>query len=255
MTRIWSALKSPLGMGFLVVFVVVASLAFEIVRLSARARAWREDLRASQEETMRAQEALVVAEANQRKLGELAADLQAQLAGMERALGQKPKIRQVVKWQTREVEVYPGSPARPADGQEAPTGPQDCPAGEPECPPVRVALDGVEATVETREGAVAVVGQVAIRRTSPPPEEVFKVPFEAEQSVALREREGYRPPRWLVGPAVGVTSEGFAGGAAVVGPPLRLWGLEARPTGTALFTANGQPSIGAGLVIGIGRKK
>jgi hypothetical protein len=245
MSRIWRAVFSPIGLVAIVVIVAVGFLLVEVVRLQGIATQRRLALLDAQQTAIEALDAKVAAEASQARMrGELDS-LNGQLAKFEEALGQRPKIREVVKWKVQEVEVLDEHLV------EVP-----CPDGttvQAVCPEVKISVSGVSATAETREGAVFVFGEVGIHRAAPPPEADWRLPYEA--TAALVEKSGYRPARWLLGPALGVTQEGAALGVSAITPAVRLGGLEARATGALVLDGNARPTGVVGLTFGIGRKR
>ena len=64
--------------------------------------------------------------------------------------------------------------------------------------------------------------------------------------------EPKRETRWLLGPMVGVGSDGVVAGASLVGPPRRLKRLEFRPFVTGLINQN-DGLVAAGMLLGVQR--
>lgn len=167
-----------------------------------------------------------------------AATLAEQVRRLKREAG-RVEVREVVRWQTREVQVpVPGAPAEC----------EEC--GAPvACPEVAVAVSGTEARVETRRGNWLALGEVTIERTQPPPREVIAtVPWQADLTRYLRAPEP-TSPRWMAGPALAVSGEGAMGGAVILGPERVAWRTRIRPAGL-LLAGQGQGVVGVGITVG-----
>lgn len=240
-------MNRPAVWALLAVIAVAGLLGAELVRSSISRDAVEDALKATQEELAAQSGALVAERETQRSLRAEADGLKAQLAKLEQQLGERPRIREVVRWQTREVPVVEERRI------EIP-----CPDGSTVtavCPEVKLAVAGSTATAETRAGAVVVVGEAEIVRTAPLPEERFKVPFLAEASRASVAVDPPTPARWMVGPAAGLGPGGWSLGASFIGPRVRAWTVEARPSGAILVDQEGHPWGVVGLTVGLGKRK
>jgi hypothetical protein len=225
----------------LVVVLAIGLLVFESIRSGAKVSNLRGQLEKTEAALAEAEGAAIASRESQRALLNEADRLQQEIADMAAALGKQPKVREVIRWKTGDpVVVYQGEPA-PADQPEC-----------PDCPPVAVEVSGVTTTLETDAGTVAVLGKVLLKRTSPPPPELFEVPFSAETE-AFVAKEPPRPPRWYLGPAAAIQDGRAAFGAAAIGPPLRVWRVEARPVFQAVSDSQGAVTASAALVFGLGR--
>lgn len=243
----WLIVSSPLGLVAVIVLVLIGWLSVEVVRGSVRASQLSRDLSQTEEALIEAKGAVVAERASQRALLDEADRLQVELGILTQKLGEKPAVREVIKWKTEEVEVFKGVPSVPAPGCSDDASPRGF-----DCPPVRIKTSGVTASFETRSGTVAVLGQVKLTRTSPLPEESFLVPFSVETE-AFAAPAAPVPPRWYVGPAAAIADGKAAFGAAAIGPPVRVWKVEARPVFGALMDSEGHATASVALTFGIGR--
>lgn len=167
-----------------------------------------------------------------------AATLADQVRRLKRDAG-RVQVREVVRWQTREVEVpVPGVPVEC----------EECGAAVA-CPEVAVAVSGTEARVETRRGNWLALGEVTVERTQPPPREVVAtVPWQADLTRYMRAPEPHAA-RWMAGPAVGVSGDGALVGGMVLAPERALWRAKIRPAGL-LLAGQGQGVVGVGITVG-----
>lgn len=225
--------------------LVLAALGYEVVRKSVIITRLAGEAKRQEAARVEAEGNLAAEEASARALRRELDKMNADFAKMAEALQAKP--REVVRWKTDTVTVPMPVPA------EAPTEPQDPSCPEPECPPVAIRLVGKEARLETQNGNSVAVGEVDIVRTLPLPEEVVATtPLTFDTFLA--DAPAPQRVRWSVGPALGITSGGFAVGVQAVAPPVRLWRIEARPTGLAAVNAEGQASAFVGLTFGWRRR-
>ncbi len=144
-------------------------------------------------------------------------------AQVDRVVAACPAARttEVVTWQVDPV-VIPAPPA-PVEAASRATLP-------PVAPVTEIQVRGTEARLETAEGAVSAVGEVEVWRTRPEPEELLgRRPWRADLSRLLRVEPVavHRPARWMAGPAIAWTRSGVAYGAAIVTPPVRVFGADA----------------------------
>jgi hypothetical protein len=244
--RVFSFIAHPLGIAVVVAGVVLALIAADLMRAAAKAASLTKQLQASEAARLEAEGIVVSERATQKALLDEADRLQAEIGILTQQLGQKPKIREVTKWKTGEVVVWPGMPSDPA----APCADDASPKGF-DCPPVKVSVAGVSASLETNEGNVVVTGNVDIVRESPPPREVFQVPYEVTSSFVAKPEPV--APRWFLGPAAAMQDGKAAFGVAAVGPRVRLWKVEARPVFQVVSDSGGSLTASAAFVIGIGR--
>lgn len=243
--RIFVFLTHPLGVVAVVACLIFGLLVADLARSAFKAASLARQLKESEAGRLEAEGVAVAERASQRALLAEADRIQAELAVLSKQLGEKPKVREVVKWRTETVTV-----AAPS-GREV-----TCPHGEvvpcPDCPEVRVSVAGVSASLETAENNVIVTGKVDIVRESPPPREVVaSVPYEVTGAFAAKPEPV--PPRWSLGPAVALQDGRAAFGAAAVGPRVRMWRVEARPVFQAVADKDGAVTASAALVFGVGR--
>lgn len=245
MNRFMSFLFNPLGLALAAVAVVVSIMVFEQVRLRTKLTHVLDV--AKQEESKRlAAENLLVSETASRKQveGELGT-LRGQVDSMTTLLGKKPKVIEVIKWKTPEITI-----PMPPDTRECPDG-----SPAPPCPPVAIEAAGNEARLETINGNTVAVGEIDVWRTSPlPREKVATVPWEVDGSKLVRVEQPAIAPRWYVGAQVGVLNSQAALGPVVIGPPLRLFRVEARPVVGGLVNPGWDTTAYAGVAFGITRK-
>lgn len=114
---------------------------------------------------------------------------------------------------------------------------------------------GVEAVVEGKAGAQALIGHVDLWQVDPPPERLLgRSRFRADVSryfVVEKPEAVQKPltPRWAVGPLMGVSSRGMIFGAVVEAPSVHFWRFEARPKLIGLVGA-GDTIVAGGVAVG-----
>ena len=170
-------------------------------------------------ERMRADGLAVGQVATERQLRDAIADADS----LRTMLAQAPRgstPREVVKWKTRSVEIP--SPSTPCDGSSPPSHEPGPVPLSPASAPFSVRLEGSEARMESRAGALFAVGSVDIVRTSPPPEErIATLPWEAAATEYIVAVQGpKRRAGWGLGPAVGLVDGEWVYGGAATGPAL-----------------------------------
>lgn len=245
MNRFLKALAHPLGWLFAAVAVVVGILVFEQVRLQVKLTNALDAVKQEEAKRLTAEGLLVSETASRREVEEELGSLRGQIDSMATLLGRKPKVVEVVKWRTNEIPI-----PVPAARRECPDG-----TAAPPCPPVAIEVAGREARLETVNGNTVAVGEIDVWRTAPlPREKVATVPWEVDGSKLVRIEKPALSPRWYVGGQVGVLNSKFALGPVVVGPPLRLFRIEARPVVGGLVNPGWDTTAYAGVAFGITRK-
>jgi hypothetical protein len=232
--------------GLVAVALALALMAAEIVRKSYIIGQLGGRLTETEGQLVDSEGALVAARGTQRALLDEADRLQRQLEELTKQLGEKPKIVETVKWRVRELEVPVPGPPREVT----------CPHGAvvpcPDCPPVRLAISGVEARVDTQAGNLIAVGSVRVKRTAPPPEEVWDLPWESGRLTAAPAPANR--VRWSLGPRVLLDDAGVQYGVAAVTPPARLGRLELRGGVDATADFQGRGTVGVSFLFGWGRR-
>lgn len=158
--------------------------------------------------------------------------LEEEIAELAEALGRRPKVRETVRWRSKEIAVPGGLlegmvwPEEDEPYEAAPELP-----GEPsEAPEIRFQVRGTEARVESRAGNLFAVGEVELWKTFPPPEALLgTAPWEA----TVTELSVDEPPKRKRGPyvlGVGLTTDG-SWIAHAAGPIKGPWGWWAQGCG------------------------
>lgn len=245
MKRLLTILSHPLAWLAVLAALVIGFLAFEQARVAVKLNQAIEEAKEEEAKRLAAEELLVAETASRKQVENELGSLRGQVDSMATLLGKKPKVVEVVKWRTKEIPI-----PMPADDRECPDG-----SPAPPCPPVAVEVAGNEARLETVNGNTVAVGEIDVWRTSPlPREKVATVPWEVDGSKLVKVEKPALSPRWYVGAQVGVLAGEAALGPAVVGPPLRLFRVEARPVGGGLVNPSWDTTLYAGIVFGITRK-
>jgi hypothetical protein len=173
------------------------------------------------------------------------ADLEIEVDRLKNVAG-KVKVIEVVKWQTKEVEVrvpveVPG---------------RDCPKAEPGKPAPKILLvegdkgriDVAEITYETKADNHVIVGKAACYRTTPSELKLFESVISAPVSVAVKPQDDPKK-RWGAGLYFGFSKDGWALGPAVALPPFEVWKVQLEVTPGIGLSPNGTFQGGAsGLV-------
>jgi hypothetical protein len=154
------------------------------------------------------------------------ADLEVEVARLKDVLGTKPKIIEVIKWQTAPVDANPATDGR------------TCPPVEPGGKPMGVLFaegdkghaEAIEMTYETKENNHVIVGKVTCFRDTPTPFALFSSILRAPLSSAIALPEAPLPS-WGFGGYVGFSENGAALGPSVAFPPLRIFSTQLEVTG------------------------
>lgn len=227
--------------------VLAVVLAYEVIRKSYIIEQRTRELAKVQADLLTEQGYAVAERVKARELEARLGELAPEVERLRDQLGRKATVREVVRWRTADVTVWPGGPLDP-DAPPLPECADDAGPGGLDCPPVVVRAEGAEARLETREGNVVAIGSVDLVRVSPEPEERFRVPWESAE-LTLPPAEPTRV-RWSVGPAVGLTSEGWVAGAVALPPPARVGRVELRPVVSLMVGPSGEYVASGGLVVG-----
>lgn len=245
MKRLLTILSHPITWVAVVAAVVIGVLVFEDMRNAVKLKNALDAAKQEEAKRLTAENLLVSETASRRQVEDELGTLRGQVDSMATLLGRKPKVVEVVKWRTQEVPI----PVPPVD--------RECPDGSPAppCPPVAIEVAGREARLETVNGNTVALGEIDVWRTQPlPREKVATVPWEVDGSKLVRTEKPALSPRWYVGAQVGVLGGEAAVGPVMVGPPLRLFRVEARPVVGGLLNPSWDTTLHAGLVFGITRK-
>lgn len=216
-------------------------------------------------EELRAEGFLVAQEASRRELTAALDDqgaLRAEIDRLGEALGARPRVREVTKWRTSEIEV-------PVDrflpGACPPPGETPASAGTPS---VSFEARGAEARLVAREGNTVATGVVELWKTKPPPEELlgtaaWQTPLS--QILVATER---RPTPWRVIAMLGATTDEQVEGGLVFHKTGRIgWygraGYALDPSSTSTYDPSSESyqsvsgdkwALAGGVAITLGRK-
>lgn len=172
------------------------------------------------------------------------ADFKAEKDRLNKLLDEKPKVVEVIKWQTKIVEVQvPVEVARP------------CPEATPDGKPAKkiILIEGdtghveiAEATYETRNGNHVVLGKGTCVRDTPSRAVLFSSVIDAPLSKA----EGLADPsqpRWGAGVFGALAKDGWAVGPKLMFPPLSAWSMRAEAEAGVAFGPTGAFVLQAGF--------
>lgn len=208
-------------------FAVLGHIDRVCLTAQAEAEAARMELRGWRAAKVKAEDDLAVVTSQAHHLKE-------EIAELTEALGRRPKVRETVRWRSKEIAV----PGGLLEGMVWPDEPEGSLPSEgyknadeqPAAPEIRFQVRGTDARVESRAGNLFAVGEVELWKTYPPPEALLgTAPWEA--SVTELSVDG--PPKRKRGPyvlGVGLTTDG-SWIAHAAGPIKGPWGWWAQGCG------------------------
>jgi hypothetical protein len=153
------------------------------------------------------------------------ADLEVEVARLKDVLGTKPKVVEIIKWQTAPAQANPAT-----DGRTCPPVPEGGqPMGVLFAEGDTGHAEAIEMTYETKENNHVIVGKVTCMRDTPTPFILFTSVLKAPLSSALALPEAPLPS-WGFGGYLGFSGNGAALGPALALPPLRVFSTQLEVT-------------------------
>lgn len=198
--------------------LIVALFAVQTCALVSKENQVADLRKATEAATLRADGLAVAERVSQRQLREAIEDADA----LREQIAQAPRgseVKEVVRWKTKSTPIplpteCPGSSSPPNEPGSATSPPSPA--------PFSVRLEGTQASLQTKAGALFVVGSVDVIQVTPEPEKVLAtLPWEADATRYLTAAPpAKRRSGWGLGPAVGLVDGSWVYGAAATGPAI-----------------------------------
>jgi hypothetical protein len=171
------------------------------------------------------------------------ADLEIEVARLKDVLGRKPKVIEIVKWETAPGAVLPAT-----DGRVCP------PAADGKMPKVLLVegdtmhAEVAELTYETKEDNHVIIGKASCFRDTPTSLLLFSGVIKAPLSTAIVRPDAV-PPRWGAGLYMGFSKDGWALGPEVAFPPLHVFSVQTEVNAGVGLGSGGNFQGGASAVV------